>query len=171
MVTKGTYKKKYNFMLVASILSVLASIGSCDLLGSKMQPSVNIETNKYLYDLSRDEFIQPTILNTSDQTIHYSTCLHRELEILENGRLVDTIPYITCRCICPAELAPGEKINTKYTQTSIQYLDENDKFREGDTVTYRLKFLLHADRALGDQALPDDELRSNEFKIVFSAHD
>lgn len=147
-------------------LMMVISIASCGILNSEEKPSLNIETEKDIYLLNEDEFIAVTIENTSGKTVYYSTCLARELEVLENGSHVDTIQFGVCYCLCPAELQPGDKVAADVSKMPIQYIKESEQLRGEESITYRLKYSLHKDKAWGDKPLPDFELRSNEFSLI-----
>lgn len=153
----------HSFMFIFLIIS---SISGCGILSSDGNPSLKIETEQNTYDLPEDEYINVEILNTSNQTIYYSTCLVIELEILDAGELVDTIPFGVCECICPAILKPGEQVDPDVSRVFIGTLnDKSDQILAKESVTYRLKDAFYKDKAWGDKLLPDNELRSNEFNL------
>lgn len=150
--------------VVLLVLSILA--GGCELFGSDAPPALSIETDRTTYDLAEDDTIQVTIRNTSDRVIHYSTCLETTLEILEDGRVVDTVGFPVCLCICPAQLAPGERVDPGLSSVRTDTIVEwSDSLRTGPAVSYRLVYAFHWDEALGDEPLPRQERRSNPFNL------
>jgi hypothetical protein len=147
---------------------ILIFLAGCGILGSNGSPSLKIETDLEVYDLNDTEFINVDIVNTSEQTIYYSTCLARELEILNNGELVDTVPFGVCYCICSATLEPGEQVAPYISKTSTYMIKErSDQLQSKGSVTYRLKYSFYEDKAWGEKLLPQNELQSNEFTLIF----
>ena len=154
-------------LLILAIILMISSMAACRILSSDKSPSLNIKTNKGLYNLDEDEYISVEIENTSDQTIYYSTCLVRELEIVDAGELIDTIPFGVCYCLCPARLEPGEKISPDVSKVLIAILkDKSDQLISGESISYRLMYSYYEDKAWGDKLLPVNELRSNEFDLI-----
>ncbi len=160
---KGKFRLRPHFLFVFIIIS----IGGCGILNSNENPSLEISTEQNTYDLNNDEYISVDILNTSDQTIYYSTCLAKELEIIESGKLVGSIPFGVCYCYCSATLKPGEQVEPNVSKAFIPILKErSEQLMLNETVTYRLKYEFYEDETYGDKLLPENELRSNEFTIV-----
>ncbi len=152
--------------LIAGFLLILIA-PACGILSSEGSASLKIVTEQDSYDLNKDEFIRVEIVNTSDQTIYYSTCLAKELEIFDAGEFVDTIPFGVCYCLCAATLEPGEQVDPDVSRVFIGTLkDRSDQLLLKESVTYRLKYAFYEDKAWGDKLLPGNELRSNEFKLI-----
>lgn len=163
---KTQWRSALQFIIV---LLVISSVSGCGILSSDERPSLNIETEQDTYDLSKDEYISVEIINTSDQTIYYSTCLAIELEIIDSGILVDTISFGVCNCICAATLEPGERVDPVVSAAFIRPLkDRSDLLLFRESVTYRLKYAFYEDKASGDKLLPVNERRSNEFNLILS---
>lgn len=138
-------------------------------MSSNGTPSLKIATEHVTYDLNDDEYISVEIVNTSDQNIYYSTCLAMDLEIIDSGELVGSIPFGVCYCYCSARLEPGEKVEPNVSRAFIANLKENpEQLILNENVTYRLKYEFYEDQTFGDNLLPDNELRSNEFNLVLS---
>ena len=154
-------------LLILALILMISSMGACGILSSDESPSLNIKTDKDLYSLDEDEYIGVEIENTSDQTIYYSTCLARELEIIDAGELIDTISFGVCYCLCPAKLEPGEKVSSDVSKVLIAILkDKSDQLMSSESISYRLKYSFYEDKAWGDKLLPVNELRSNEFDLI-----
>ncbi len=147
---------------------IIISIGGCRILNSNENPSLKISTEQNNYDLNLDEYISVEIVNTSDQPIYYSTCLAKELEIIESCELVGSIPFAVCYCYyCSSRLEPGEKVEPNVTKAFIPSLKErSDQLMLNENVSYRLKYEFYEDEAYGDKLLPENELKSNEFNLI-----
>ncbi len=155
--------------IMISGLFMIAALSACGILSSDERPSLNIETDREVYDINKDEQIVVTIENTSEVTIHYSTCLAKELEILDVGQLIDTLSFGVCYCLCPATLEPGEKVSHNISDISMGILqNKSDHLRLNDSLSYRLKYWFFEDEAWGDKQLPNMENRSNEFDLIVS---
>jgi hypothetical protein len=155
-----------NSILFAGLL-MITTFTTCGILDADKSPSLNIETDKDIYDLNEHEYVAVKIENNSDQTIYYSTCLARELEIIKDGELFDTIPYGVCYCICSATLEPGEKVFPDVSKVNISILkDKSDTLPSSNTISYRVKYSFYEDKAWGENPLPNHELRSNKFKLI-----
>lgn len=155
-------------VILAGLLAMALIAGGCDLLGSEASsPSLSIETEREAYDLARDTTINVEIQNTSDQTLYYSTCLATSLEVLEEGRVVDTIGLGACHCLCPAELQPGEKVAPGVSRVFTQaFLRASERLREGSSISYRLAYgAFYRDEARDGEPLPRRERQSNEFVL------
>lgn len=155
-------------VILAGLLALALIAGGCDLFGSEASsPSLSIETEREAYDLARDTTIKVEIQNTSDQTLYYSTCLATVLEVLEEGRVVDTIGLGACHCLCPAEVQPGEKVAPGVSRVFTQaFLRASERLREGPSVSYRLAYgAFYRDEAQDVEPLPRRERQSNEFTL------
>tara|TARA_R100001143_G_scaffold63409_1_gene70269 strand:- start:228 stop:734 length:507 start_codon:yes stop_codon:yes gene_type:complete len=151
------------------LILIIISISGCGILSSDGNPSLKITTEHDTYDLSEDEYISVEIVNTSDQSIYYSTCLAKELEIIDSGELVESIPFGVCYCYCSSRLEPGEKVEPNVSKAFIANLKENpDQLMLNENVSYRLKYEFYDDETFGDELLPDNQLRSNEFNLILS---
>lgn len=155
-------------IILIGLLMLAPLAGGCDLFGSEASPpSLSIETEREAYDLARDTTIKVEIQNASDQTLYYSTCLATSLEVLEEGRVVETIGLGACHCLCPAELEPGEKVAPGVSRVFTEaFLRASERLREGPSVSYRLAYgAFYRDEARDDEPLPRRERQSNEFTL------
>lgn len=153
-------------ILIIASCGVIVSLGACGILSPEESPSLDIETDKKIYDLNQDEYIAVQIENSSGQTIYYSSCLARELEIIDDGELADTIPFGVCYCLCPATLEPGDQVAPGVSNVLLAVLkDKADRLLPEETASYRIKYSFYEDESWGEK-LSDNELRSNEFDLI-----
>ena len=124
------------------VVTTFAALAGCGLIGSEDAPRpLQIETDRGSYDLSRDSIIQVDIRNTSDETIYYSTCMGPLLEVIDDGRVVDTIGLLTCACLCPTEVKSNEMVPSSVSEVSIQAIvQEYELPQTTKPLSYRLVF-------------------------------
>lgn len=153
------------FIFVLGILCLCSA--SCDLLSSDNSIPIHIETNKKHYNLKTDDSVEVTITNKSKQTIHYSTCLSKTIEVVKKNKIVQTSGLPVCYCLCPAELKPGESMPVHNSSISVKSFQFHNNYREStEPVEYRIKYSLFFDEAFGDAPVPPEYSRSNTFTIT-----
>ncbi|MEX2411648.1 MAG: hypothetical protein WD607_09840 [Candidatus Paceibacterota bacterium] len=152
-------------VLIAGIFLTLI-VTACGILNSEESFSLEIKTDKNIYVITEDDSVFVTIKNTSNKTVFYSTCFEKRIEILESDVLIDTIHFPVCECICAAELKPGEEMPLNRSSHNLSNIDQHNQFREGENISYRMKYALFEDKAWGEKPLPKNERRSNQFKLL-----
>lgn len=152
-------------LMACIVLSTIIAT-ACGIFNSETNSSLEIKTDKNSYVVTQDEFISVTIKNTSEKTVYYSTCFEKRLEILDDNVKIDAIPFPVCECICAASLNPGESIPADVGRLNISNIHEDEKFQEGNNISYRLVYTLHEDEAWGDKPLPEKDRTSNQFRLL-----
>lgn len=134
----------------------------CSLL-SPEEPSLRLKTDRESYALSAAEEIVVEAENTSKVVIYFSTCMPTTLEELEKNRVVATLVFPVCECICPAELEPREKWSHS---VPLAWIEANrDQLRLQGSNTYRLR-LAFFDDSERRQSLSEGNLYTNRFALV-----
>lgn len=120
----------------------LALLAGCDLFDSASSPPVlHIETDRDIYHLARDTTIGVRIRNVSGDTLYYNSCIGTAVEVIGDGRVIDTVNLPTCSCLCRAALAPGQWVPPGVSNVSIRALmDVSDRLRARISVSYRLAY-------------------------------
>jgi hypothetical protein len=148
-------------------IAIIAALAGCGLIGSEDSPRpLQIETDRGSYDLSRDSIIQVDIRNTSDETIYYSTCMGPLLEVIDDGRVVDTIGLPTCACLSPAEVKSNEMVPSSVSEVSIQAIvQEYEPPQTTNSLSYRLVFAHFFHGKAWGETLPLKQRRSTQFTL------
>jgi hypothetical protein len=148
-------------------IAIFAALAGCGLIGSEDSPNpLQIETDRGSYDLSRDSMIQVDIRNTSDETIYYSTCMGPSLEVIGDGRVIDTISLPTCFCLCPAEVKSNEMVPSSVSEVSIQAIvQEYEPPQTTKPLSYRLVFAHFFQGKAWGETLPLKQRRSTQFTL------
>lgn len=153
-------------ILTLLLLLLMFLLGCNDPLTPQSQFPISIKTDKNQYHLNQDDFVRVTITNKSSETIFYSTCFEKTIEVMKGNKLLKNAGAPVCYCLCPAELKPGESIPENISSLSTETL----KARVGDvlsdeSVTYRIRYSLYYDGAFGDEPIPEKFSRSNTFTL------
>ena len=87
---------KYLVSVTFLLISTLMLAVGCDLLSteSSENQSLYIQTDKEIYSLSDDEFINVNIINRSFRTFHYSTCLGKTVEVFRDEKVKNSITTV-----------------------------------------------------------------------------
>jgi len=161
---------KYRVSITFLVISVLIFAAGCDLLSSEPEgsQSLHIQTDKEIYSLSDDEFIEVNITNRSFRTFHYSTCFGKTVEVLRDEKVKNSINLPICYCICPAELKPGRQIDNEISRISISEIRRfADTLHVDQSISYRIRYQIYSDKVVFTNHTPPPELpRSNEFKLT-----
>lgn len=154
------------YRLLTGLAALALIVSGCSLLDSEEPPfSLRVETNRDTYHLARDSTIEVSIQNTSQETVYYNTCLSKVLEVMEDGRVVDTIGLPVCFANRPAQLGPGEEVVSTVSQVYIASIaGVSDQLRAGSATSYRIAYTFYQDEGW-DELLPQEELRSNRFAL------
>ena len=146
--------------VVLLLLSVLLT--SCSLLDSETS-AIKLETDRDTYDLIPSETINVQAKNASSSVIYFSTCMPTTLEELDDKRVVGTLGFPVCECMCRAELEPGESWSYAVSVGWIaQHKDQLQLEGEG---RYRLRLTFFEDKDL-KRLLEEESLYTNRFKIA-----
>jgi len=141
----------------------LVLLAGCDLFGSASSPpALHIETDRDTYHLARDTTIGVRIRNVSGDTLYYNSCIGTAVEVIGDGRVIDTVNLPTCSCLCRAALPPGQWVPPSVSNVSIRALmDISDRLRARISVSYRLAYgAFYRDKAW-EHPLARRERRSN----------
>ena len=161
---------KYRVSITFLLISTLMLAVGCDLLSteSSENPSLYIQTDKEIYSLSDDEFINVDIMNRSFRTFHYSTCFGKTVEVLRDGKVKNKIGLPICDCICPAELKPGRQIDNEISRVNISEIRRfSDRLHVDQSISYRIRYQIYSDKVVFTNHTPPPDLpRSNEFKFT-----
>ena len=161
---------KYRISITFLVISVLILAAGCDLLSSESSEnqSLHIQTDKEIYSLSDDEFIEVNITNRSFRTFHYSTCFGKTVEVLRDGSVENNIGLPICYCICPAELKPGRQIDNEISRVNISEIRRfADTLHVDQSISYRIRYQIYSDKVVFTNHTPPPDLpRSNEFKFT-----
>ena len=133
----------------------------CSLLSSD-DLTLTLETDRAAYELPTTDVIEVEVENTSSAVIYFSTCMPTTLEELAEGRVVATLSFPVCECICPAELEPDEKWGYRVSLAWIEEHEDQLQLQEDDT--YRLRLAFFRDREMR-QLLNEGTLYTNRFKL------
>lgn len=137
----------------------------CTLLDSEGDRAVLIQTDEPAYVLADSTVIEVLIRNESSATLHYNACLERSLEEVDRGRVVQTIPFPNCECLCTTPLAPGEAVPGNLTRIPLWAVLRYPEHGVPDTAHhFRLRYVVYHDVALS-QPLPAFETISNTFAL------
>jgi hypothetical protein len=127
---------------------------------------LHIETDRDTYHLARDTTIGVRIRNVSGDTLYYNSCIGTAVEVIGDGRVIDTVNLPTCFCLCRAALPPGQQVPPGVSNVSIRALmDVSDRLRARISVSYRLAYgAFYRDKAW-EHPLARRERRSNLFAL------
>lgn len=154
------------YRLLIGLTVFVPAVSGCSLFGSEKPPfSLRVETDRDTYHLARDSTIEVSIKNTSQETIYYNTCLSKMLEVMEDGRVVDTIGLPVCFANRPAQLGPGEEVASTVSQVHIASIARvSDRLHAGSATSYRIAYAFYQDEAW-DELLPQEKRMSNRFAL------
>ena len=137
----------------------LLVLSGCDLFGGDSDFEIKTDKNTYT---AGDELVVSAKNNTSD-VIHYSTCMPTSLQELADDKVVESIGFPICQCICSAELAPGE---TYEWTVGTQWLWQNQGPSQPKIgPKYQFRFAFYKDKAM-KKSLNPTELTSNTFTFT-----
>lgn len=131
------------------------------------QNPIEIKTDKNQYNLKENDSVKVIITNTSSETIYYSTCFEKTIEIIKKDKILKTIGTPVCYCLCPAELKSGESIPVQISSLTIDNFKSQIKnMLLDESVSYRIRYSLYYDEAFGDEPVPEKFSRSNTFIVT-----
>lgn len=155
---------------IALLFLVLILLAGCNLnnVDTTSNRFLSIETDKEVYQFDKTEFIEVTVTNTSNRTIHYNRCLPIAIEVLGGSdEIIDTIGFPVCKCLCLARLEPGEKLDPDITKVSLNYPLVREKLDGHLNRTFRVRFEFSLD-SNWKQVLPYSLSRTPPFVITDS---
>lgn len=156
------------YFLIIFLLISCGYLGCNNPLSLNSQNPIEIKTEKNRYHVSEDDSVKVTITNTSSETIYYSTCFAKTIEVIKEGKVIQTSGTPVCYCLCPAELKPGQTVPhhlSSFSTEALQtHLPEHDS--GADPFAYRIKYSFYFDEAFGDEPVPEKFSRSNTFRIT-----
>ncbi|MCC5913005.1 MAG: hypothetical protein JJU46_01410 [Balneolaceae bacterium] len=155
-------KRHIRFLILFIIGSL--TLSACDYFssGTKFGPYLSVETDRDHYVIGEDEVIGVTIINISEMSLRYNTCLMKMLEVIRDGEIIETIGHPTCYCNCITTLNPGETINPEFSDFNLQSVLSlwDEPFDYGEDVEYQIMVGVS-----GSPLLDEDDIRSNRFRI------
>lgn len=148
----------------------LALLAGCDLFGSASSPpALHIEMDRAVYHLARDTTIIVRIRNVSGDTLYYNSCIGTAVEVVGNGRVINTVGLPSCSCLCRAALPPGQQLPPSVSNVSIRALmDVSDRLRARISVSYRLAYGAFYRDNTWKRPLTRRERRSHLFALRWS---
>lgn len=156
-----------HFLFIPLLISICLS-GCNNPLSLNSQNPIEINTDKNQYHVSEDDSVRVRITNTSSETIFYSTCFEKTIEVIKEDKIIKTSGTPVCYCLCPAELKPGQTVphhlSNFSTETLQTHLPENDS--GVDSFSYRIRYSFYFDEAFSDEPVPEKFSRSNRFIIT-----
>ncbi len=147
---------------LCSLVVLLFALPGCSIFETD-ERALLLETDRESYDLNAAEGITVTAENQSSSIIHYSTCMPTWLQELDGSRVVASLGFPVCECLCPAELAPGEKWSYSI---SLAWIRQNaERLELGKDHTFRLRLAFFRDEEM-KVLLDEDVLYSNRFRLT-----
>lgn len=149
------------------ILLLMCFFGCHDPLAPQSQIPISIKTDKTQYNINEDDSVKVTITNKSPETIFYSTCFAKTIEVLKNDNVIENLGTPVCYCLCPAELKPGESIPVWISSLSTDiFKSRAENLLSGESVSYQIRYSLFYDEAFGEEPVLDKHSRSNRFRLI-----
>lgn len=151
---------------LTTALLVFTLVGCNNPLSIGGQNPVLIKTDKTQYHFSEDDSVKVSITNQSSETIFYSTCFGKTIEVLHKDKVIETLGTPVCYCLCPAELKPGESIPVRLSSLSTEYFNhQKQNLLSDESLTFRIRYSFYYDEAFGDEPFPENYSRTNKFII------
>lgn len=140
---------------------LIVTLPSCSIFGSD-EPALRLRTDHVSYDLNTADVITVTAENQSSSVIYYNTCMQTGLQELDGSRVVASMGFPLCECICLAELRPGEEWSHS---VSVAWIKQNmDRFELREENTFRLRLAFYRDKRM-KVLLDENVLYSNRFVL------
>lgn len=144
------------------LLPLLILLSSCSLLGSD-EPALRLQTDRERYELDTAELIKIEVKNISSSVIYFSTCMPTTLEELEGSRVVATLGFPVCYCICRAELEADERWSYR---VSVDWIEQHkNRLELGEYNRYRFRLAFYTDKEMR-KPLAEAALYTNRFTIT-----
>lgn len=154
------------YLIFIPLLILICLLGCNNPLSLESQHPIQIKTNKDDYNLKKDDSVKVTITNKSSETIYYSTCFAKTIEVVKSNKVVKKLGTPVCYCLCPAELKPGESVPAHLSSVSAEIFKSRLENSVNDkSAGYRIQYSFYYDEAFGDEPIPPEYSRSNTFKI------
>lgn len=147
---------------MCAIVFVLLFLSGCSLFGPEEQV-LELTTNQQTYSLDKETIIEVIVENVSNEVIYFSSCMPTRLEEVDGKRVVGTLGFPVCQCICSRTLQPGEQwVERVFTQQIEQF---GAHLPLDPTHRYRMRLALYRDKD-HQQLLNESSLLSNLFRLT-----